>query len=117
MALQQTLEAFLQSKDFAEGVTSATKASWGGSGYSVELFEDGHWRVLWNSEIGNLYRSPGIILGLPTWEDSTYQECVNADENPMSEDDYFDLCAANEEDELADELRQDLKDILAAQEV
>ena len=67
--LDQTLEKFLASDDFKQGVISSTRASWGGSGYSVELFEDGHWRLLWNNEIGNLYDSPGTILSLPTLAD------------------------------------------------
>ncbi len=111
-ALKQALEAFLKSDDFAEGITKSTKASWGGSGYSVELFEDETWRVLWNNEIGNLYETPGLIMKLPVWDDSDYQETVNAADPALqlSEEEYFEQCAINEKDDLAQEMRDDLYD-------
>lgn len=73
MALQKAFDAFMEEK-FEDAVNSSTKASWGGSGYSVELFEDGEYRVLWDGQIGNLYDSPGIILKVPhlseeDWDD------------------------------------------------
>jgi hypothetical protein len=104
------LEEFLNSPDFGEGCKAATRASWGGSGCSVELFVDGTWRVLWNNEIGNRYNSPGEIISLPALDDSCYQECVNG-ENPMSEEDYFDLAFANEEEELKQGMRDKLAGI------
>lgn len=61
-------------EDFESAVDSATKASWGGSGYSVELFDDGSYRVLWDNNIGNLYDSPGIILGIPALSDDEWDE-------------------------------------------
>lgn len=104
--LAAILEKFLESPDFKFGVISSTRASYGGSGYSVELLPEGTWSVLWDNQIGNLYESPGVILHLPTFtDDGTYQEAVNGD---MSEEDYFDLCFANEEKELAEELRDAL---------
>jgi hypothetical protein len=106
--LEQTLEKFLDSPDFGEGCKKATKASWGGSGYSVELFADGTWRVLWDNEIGNKYESPGEILGLPTLDDDDYQECVAADDAPMTEDDYFFSVFQNNEEELKQFLRDKL---------
>jgi hypothetical protein len=107
--LEQTLEAFLKSDDFEKGITASTKASWGGSGYSVELFEDGTWRVLWDNQIGNLYTSPGVILDIPTFDDNEYQECVNG-ENPISEEEFFSMCFANDEEEIAGRLRESLKE-------
>lgn len=110
--LQTVLESYLESNDFSEGVKASTKASWGGGGYSVELFPDGTWRNLWNSDIGNLYESPGAILGLPTLDDSDYQECVvNGD---MSEEEFFALGFANEAEELAGSLRDSLKEVAYA---
>jgi hypothetical protein len=101
--LEQALEAFIASSDFKSGLISATKASWGGGGYSVELYPTGDWRVLWNNEIGNLYKTPGIILGLPTLTDSEYQKIVI--DGGMSEEDFFDLAFSNETDTLSEELR------------
>jgi hypothetical protein len=104
--LKAALEAFLKSDDFAEGVVKSTKAGWGGSGYSVELFEDGSHRVLWDNEIGNLYESPGVILGLSALDDSDYQDLViNGD---MSEEDFFFEAWHNEKDEIEEGLRESL---------
>jgi hypothetical protein len=110
--LQNTLEAFLKSDDFKSGLIASTRASWGDSGYSVELFEDGTWQTLWNNQIGNLYETPGVILSLPTLDDSSYQECIHDAYEPMSEEDYFDMVFANDEDELA----QSMRDALAEKE-
>lgn len=82
--LRSTLKKFLASPDFQAGVISASKAAWGGGGYSVELFPDGTWRVLSDSQIGNLYESKGIILSLPEIdferdednEDLSDEECL-----------------------------------------
>lgn len=40
----------------------------------MELFEDGAYRVLWNNSIGNLYDSPGVILGIPELGDEEWDE-------------------------------------------
>ena len=63
MTFQKAFDRFMQN-DFESAVDSATKASWSGSGYSVELFPDGTYRVLWDAAIGNLYETPGVILGI-----------------------------------------------------
>lgn len=104
--MSATLEKFLESPDFGEGCKSATKASWGGSGYSVELFPDGHWRLLWDNEIGNRYESPGTILGLPTLDDNDYQKCVVDD--GMDEDEYFYEVFSNDEEKLKQDMRDKL---------
>jgi plasmid stability protein len=104
--LEQTLEKFLSSADFVEGCKAGTRASWNGSGYSVELFKDGTWRVLWNNEIGNLYESPGEIIGLPTLNDDDYQQCVV--DGDMTEDDYFLSMFQNDEEELKQGMRDKL---------
>lgn len=88
-----TLEAFISSADgktFESAVESSTVAGFGGSGYSVELFADGTFRVLWDNEIGNLYQSPGIILAIPQFD----QDVVN-DMNEYGDD--ADLSFALEE--------------------
>ena len=66
-----TLDAFLDSgAEFEKAVMDSTTAGFGGGGYSLELFEDGTWRVLWDNQIGNLYCSPGVILSIPQyWDD------------------------------------------------
>lgn len=45
MSIKEAFESFV-SGNFESVCDSATQASWGGSGYSVELFDDGHCRVL-----------------------------------------------------------------------
>ena len=59
---------------FEDACVSSTQASWSGSGYSVELFDDGSYRVLWDGNIGNLYDSEGIILGIPVLLNSEWDE-------------------------------------------
>ena len=98
--LRIALNAFIESDKFEAAVMSSTTAGFGGSGYSVELFEDGTFRVLWNNEIGNLYRSPGVILGIPQ-----YQQDVIDDINEYGND--ADLSFAL--DEIKAELRQALQ--------
>jgi hypothetical protein len=70
----KTLEALIDSDEFESAVQSSTTAGFGGSGYSVELFEDGTWRVLWDNQIGNLYSSSGIILGVPQFDQDTVND-------------------------------------------
>jgi hypothetical protein len=105
MQYSEILEQYIKSADFKEGVIAATKASWGGSGYSVELFEDGTWRNLWNNEIGNRYNTPGIILALPVLSDEN-----PSDEEKMDEEEYFEVFFGAEEDELAQGMRTLLSD-------
>lgn len=73
MSVKQAFENFM-SNDFESAVISSTKAGWGGSGYSVELFDNGTYRVLWDNEIGNLYNSPGLILSIPQLSNDDYDE-------------------------------------------
>lgn len=73
-------EKFL-SEAIEGAIESSTKASWGGSGYSVELFANGTYRVLWDNQIGNLYESPGAIIKIPPcsdeeWSDRFYDNAI-----------------------------------------
>jgi hypothetical protein len=77
-AIVKTAKNFIKSVDFVNGIISSTKAGFGGSGYSVELFADGHWRVMWDNQIGNLYNSPGMIVRLPQCSDEDIA-CKNPD--------------------------------------
>jgi hypothetical protein len=104
-ALKKTLEAYLKSGDFKSGVIASTKASWGGSGYSAELFEDGTWRNLWNNEIGNLYSSPGTILGLPALEDDDTSQADGVMDAEYLLGEAFDI----EQDDIAKELREKME--------
>lgn len=52
-----------------EAIEKSTQAGFSGSGYSVELFADGTHRVLWNNQIGNRYKSPGLIVDIPQLTD------------------------------------------------
>jgi hypothetical protein len=60
---QAAYAAFQEEIEIA--IDKSTQASFGGSGYSVELFTGGTYRLLWNNNIGNLYDSPGIIVPVP----------------------------------------------------
>ena len=64
MNFQAAFDSFMEN-DFEDAVDSSTSAGYGGSGYSVELFRDGTYEVLWDGSIGNLYDSEGIILKVP----------------------------------------------------
>lgn len=63
--IQEAFSTFM-AEYFQETVIQSERASWGGSGYSVELFDDGTHRVFWNDTIGNLYDTPGVILCVPS---------------------------------------------------
>ena len=69
--IQDAFEAFM-AEQFEEGVILSTKASWRGDEYSVELFPDGAYRLLWN--VGSLYDSPGLILGIPPLGDDEWDD-------------------------------------------
>lgn len=105
-ALSATLEKFLASENFKTGVISSTKASWGGSGYSVELLPDETYQVLWNNQIGNLYETPGVILGLPVLDTDDMAEYV--DGGAGSEEDFLSEAFYAVEDELKAEMREKL---------
>lgn len=99
--IKATLKKFLSSPDFQAGVVSASKAAWGGSGYSVELFPDGTWRVLWDNQIGNLYQSKGIILSLPE---------IDFERDEENEDLSDDECLLEAWDWEEDSAREELKE-------
>ncbi|MFM6152246.1 MAG: hypothetical protein ACKPE3_04460 [Sphaerospermopsis kisseleviana] len=89
--LSGIIEAYENFKAEAESaIDQSTEASWGGSGYSVELFDDGTYRVLWDSNIGNLYNSPGVIINIPPcsdeeWTDRFYDNAIEHLENTFQE--------------------------------
>lgn len=74
---------FLSEAELA--IDKATSASYAGSGYNVELFENGTYRVLWNNHIGNLYVSKGIIISIPTLRD---------DEMAIMDEEGNEICSA-----------------------
>jgi hypothetical protein len=98
------LEKFLASDDFQSGVIASTKASWGGSGYSVELFPDESYRILWNNQIGNRYETSGQILALPTLDTEGMSEYV--DSGAGDEDEFLSEAFYAEEDTLKAEMRE-----------
>lgn len=66
MSIQKAFDNFLADRETLEAaILSSTRASWGGGHYTVELFEDGTYRVLAGHHIGNLYQSPGMLLQIP----------------------------------------------------
>jgi hypothetical protein len=72
--ITKAFEAFMSSGDLEPAILSSTKASWGGSGYSVELLPDATYRVIRNDQIGNKYCSPGVILPIPALDSEEYDE-------------------------------------------
>ena len=75
MTIAQALDNFINDgAAFEQAVKDSTSAGFGGSGYSVELFEDGTFRVLWDGQIGNLYVSNGVILGVPQFDQETIDD-------------------------------------------
>ena len=80
MSIQESFESFINSSDLEEGIDLSTDASYAGAWYSVELFEGGHYRILYSEDIENLYDSPGMILPLPTLsgdEDGFYDNAID----------------------------------------
>ena len=68
-----TFNKFIQDTRAVESaILSSTKAGFNGSGYSLEVFGDGTYRVLWNGSIRNLYDSEGIIISIPELVDDEY---------------------------------------------
>jgi hypothetical protein len=106
--MKDILENYLASDDFKDGVISSTRASWGGSGYSVELLPSGKWFNVWNNQIGNLYESEGVILRLPTLDTDDMSEYV--DGGAGTEDDFLAEAFENEREELTQLVRDTLAD-------
>ena len=104
--LEKTLEQYLKSEDFKQGVISSTKASWGGSSCKVEIMPDGTWRNLWSNQIGNKYETEGVIIALPSLDCSDMAEFTDGG---GTEDEYLSLAFDNERDEIEAELRDALK--------
>lgn len=99
MSIQQAFDSFM-AVSFESAVDSSTKASWGGSNYSVELFDDGTHRVLWDNQIGNIYDSPGLILPVPSlgdeeWDDDPNNRFYDNAEQGLR-DSFQEYCQANQ---------------------
>lgn len=114
MTMQECLEQFLKSEDFKEGVLMSTRASWGGSGYSVELYPPESyparrgtlWSVFWEGSRGNLYEPEGVILPLPSLECG--EDFAKLVPDHMSEEEF--LSAQFEEERAA--IEASLRDLL-----
>lgn len=66
-SITTAFESFMaDSAAVEEAIESGTAAA---ESASIELFHDGTYRVLWSGNIGNLYRSDGIIVSIPTLRD------------------------------------------------
>jgi hypothetical protein len=99
---QAALDNFISSDEFTPALIDSTKAGFSGSHYSVELFEDGNWRVLWANQIGNKYESPGLIMSIPQFDDEDWQDFEESGEQPYDYD---------------NKLEQEMRDGLADHEV
>lgn len=63
------LNKFLDSDDFARAVEESSVSSMPDNGMTVELFNDGTFRVVRTGKIGNRYQSEGITLRIPASSD------------------------------------------------
>lgn|SRR5262245_9933574 len=104
--IEKTLEQYMKSEDFRQGVIDSTKASWGGSSYKVEIMPDGTWRNLWSNQIGNKYESQGIIIGLPALD---CEDMAEFTESGGSEEEYLSLGFDNERCQIETDLREALR--------
>lgn len=86
---REAFDNFMLDTDVVESaILKSTESGFEGSGYSLELFENGSSRILWDNSIGNLYCSPGIIISIPQLTDEDYK------------DEYFDDAITELEDNL-----------------
>ena len=99
MSIRQAFELFM-SVSFKAAVDSSTAASWGGGGYSVELFENCSYRILWDNQIGNLYETPGRIISIPTLGDEDWNEDPDLRFYDNAEQEIWDTFNQTEEDLL-----------------
>jgi len=72
-------QEFVKSSEFIDAVVSSTQAGFGGSGYSVEFFNDGSHRLLWDNQIGNKYHSAGEIVSVPQLSQEQVSEANDDD--------------------------------------
>lgn len=78
MITKKTLEAYRKAFDNfrknTDAMESAILKSTKTNGCSLELFEDATHRILCDGEIGNSYKSPGIIISIPKLDGDDYDE-------------------------------------------
>jgi len=103
----KALQGFISSDSFQSGVVDSTKASFKGSHYSVEIQENGTFRVLPANSIGNLYQSEGLIIAIPTLDVTDLNELQ--DEAAMSEDEAYSFLFDDQLDDLKEELEEALE--------
>ena len=117
--LASVFAVFLASEDFMRGVLLATRASFGGGSYSVELYDtyglfSPFWSIMDTAEIGNAYESRGVLLTLPTLSEDEYAvlEIVSSDNDMASlmhslyGSDELELCKQALQEKYADAYRQ-----------
>lgn len=74
MGIKEAFESFM-AEEFKSAVISSTKASWGGSGYSVLLYNNGAYKVLWDKYADNvLDRESAVVIKVPPLSDEDYSE-------------------------------------------
>lgn len=62
----KALSSFLSNKaEVVESLIKSTIAFINDSGYTIELFEDGTYQIIWDDMLGNKYESPGLLVPLP----------------------------------------------------
>jgi hypothetical protein len=80
MSYQQALKQFMDN-DFTYAIEKSTKASWTGSIYMVELFEDGSYRIFRNDpadpDTDTQQQIGSIIIEVPSFDDDDYLDEVH----------------------------------------
>jgi hypothetical protein len=102
--IEAALEAFLIGKDFKVGVILCTRAKRQKTGYVVELMPEGRYRLLLEAQVGDKNEEPDhVFLELPTLEDKDLTLWVGNEER------YFNYDFVAKEEDLASQLRNQLK--------
>lgn len=68
MSIKSAFDNFMSSGEFESSVDLSTKTLWSGGYYYyvLELFDGGDYRVLASNQIGDLYKTPGLFLRIPS---------------------------------------------------
>lgn len=99
--IRRAFDNFLNNQaDLEDAIMAATRASWAGGKYVVELLPDGSYSTLPLNDVGNKYVTPGIMLIIPPLTDDEYTQDALASDII---DPYFDNAIA----ELADFVVED----------
>jgi|AntAceMinimDraft_5_1070358.scaffolds.fasta_scaffold69954_2 hypothetical protein len=95
-ALDKFKKAFerFKKESLRGAVDSSTKAALRGDHYVVELFSDGPYKISWSNNVGSLYFSRGLSVGIPILHGD--------DDNAIAELRYYDNAIAALDEKFAE---------------